>query len=232
MGTLHILQSSLPYFQSNGIAGRYLIFSSTAGALGVPGLSGYCATKYAVEGLVESLMYEVHDDGIKMTLVEPGFLRDDDQDDPTSQTEQRPPSSSFAPRIKRYGHFEVKSQPSAAYASLSSPAGHAQRIFQWLDRRQPTSAVKSAELVWQLAHCSYPPLRLILGNYAVESIRDRLRCITEEIEDWKFLSFPEEEGTRFYDEDQMDQDLEDDEGQDDGEDGLDSSQEDIMESPS
>ncbi|TDZ30062.1 1,2-dihydroxy-3-keto-5-methylthiopentene dioxygenase [Colletotrichum trifolii] len=44
MGTLNIIQASLPYFrQQNG--GRYLIFSSTSGALGVPGLGPYCATK-------------------------------------------------------------------------------------------------------------------------------------------------------------------------------------------
>lgn len=51
-------------------------------------------------------------------------------------------------------------------------------------------AVKCAELVWQLGHCSYPPLRLLLGSYAIESIRDRLRSITEELEDWKHLHFP------------------------------------------
>ncbi len=56
--------------------------------------------------------------------------------------------------------------------------------------RQPTSAVKCAELVWQLAHCSYPPLRLLLGSYAIESIRDRLRSVTEELEDWKHLNYP------------------------------------------
>ena len=37
MGTLNIIQLSLPYFRGRG-AGRYLIFSSTSGALGVPGL--------------------------------------------------------------------------------------------------------------------------------------------------------------------------------------------------
>ena len=62
-------------------------------------------------------------------------------------------------------------------------------MVQWLGERQPTSAVKAAELVWQLGHCSFPPLRLLLGSFAVESVRDRLRCVTEEIEDWRFLSF-------------------------------------------
>jgi hypothetical protein len=63
-------------------------------------------------------------------------------------------------------------------------------MVQWLGDKQPTSAVKCAELVWQLGHCSYPPLRLLLGSYAIESIRDRLRSIIEELEDWKHLHFP------------------------------------------
>ena len=194
-GTLHILQSSLPYFRKQKIPGRYLIYSSTAGALGVPGLAGYCATKYAVEGLIESMLYEVHCFDIKVTLVEPGHVRDDEPEGsiriPVNQPQEQHPSNpgSTAPRIKRYGHFAVKPNPSPPYNNPTSPSGHARRVFQWLDSHQPTSAVRSAELVWQLAHCSYPPLRLLLGNYAVESIRDRLKCVTEEIEDWKFLSF-------------------------------------------
>ena len=197
-GTLHILQLSLPYFRTNKIPGRYLIYSSTAGALGVPGLSGYCATKYAVEGLIESMLYEIHCFNIKVTLVEPGHVQNDDMDSNVHLPDVRSPEQPLAtqgaspPPIKRYGHFSVKPNPSPPYNNQTSPSGHAKRVFQWLDTQQPTSAVRSAELVWQLAHCSYPPLRLLLGNYAVESIRDRLKCVTEEIEDWKFLSFAAE----------------------------------------
>jgi short-subunit dehydrogenase len=64
MGALNIIQLSLPYFREAG-AGRYLIFSSTSGALGVPGLGPYCATKYAVEGLIEAMLYEVDAFNIK-----------------------------------------------------------------------------------------------------------------------------------------------------------------------
>ncbi|KAL2156107.1 hypothetical protein VTH82DRAFT_852 [Thermothelomyces myriococcoides] len=175
MGTLHIVQASLPYFrQQNG--GRYLIFSSTSGALGVPGLGPYCATKYAVEGLIEAMLYEVDSFNIKATLVEPGLVR---RDEPDSTTNPLP----------TWGHFLIK-PASEAYSHATSPALHAKRMVQWLGDRQPTSAVKCAELVWQLAHCSYPPLRLLLGSYAIESIRDRLRSVTEELEDWKHLNFP------------------------------------------
>ncbi|TKA28942.1 hypothetical protein B0A50_03353 [Salinomyces thailandicus] len=231
MGTLNIIQLSLPYFRSRAhtrsnpddTAGRYLIFSSTSGALGVPGLGPYCATKYATEGLIESMLYEIDTFGIKATLVEPGHMRLDEPtglDDkapsataPTTTTaaawvssspsstepqlqqlqqqsqQSQQPQQHQPVKLRRYGHFFVK-KPSPPYDTPTAPAGHAKRVVQWLADRQPTSAVKSAELVWQLGHCRYPPLRLLLGSFAVESIRDRLKSITEEIEDWKHLHFP------------------------------------------
>ncbi|KAF2669047.1 NAD(P)-binding protein [Microthyrium microscopicum] len=171
-GTLNVLAVSLPHFRAQQ-AGRYLIFSSTAGALGVPGLGPYCAAKFAVEGLLESMLYEVDVFNIKATLVEPGHMRLDEPD-----------TASMG--IKNYSAFKVKA-PSEPYAHANAPAGHAQRMVRWLVDRQPVSTVRSAELVWQLAHCSYPPLRLLLGAYAVESIRDRLRCIIEEVRLFKLL---------------------------------------------
>ncbi|KAK0810888.1 1,2-dihydroxy-3-keto-5-methylthiopentene dioxygenase [Friedmanniomyces endolithicus] len=209
LGTLNIIQLSLPYFRhlstsqpttSNSTpannAGRYLIFSSTSGALGVPGLGPYCATKYATEGLIESMLYEVDTFGIKATLVEPGHMR---LDEPTGLDDSAFTATPHQPtgpgvhqnmtKLARYGHFLVK-KPSPPYDTPTAPAGHAGRVVQWLADRQPTSAVKSAELVWQLGHCRFPPLRLLLGSFAVESVRDRLRSVIEEIEDWKHLHFP------------------------------------------
>lgn len=180
-GTLNIIQLSLPYFRErfteSGEGGRYLIFSSTSGALGVPGLGPFCATKYAVEGLIESMLCEVDAFNIKATLVEPGHVR---RDEPGTST-----------TLPTFGHFSI-TPASEPYATATAPAGHAKRMVQWLGERQPTSVVKAAELVWQLGHCSFPPLRLLLGSFAVESVRDRLRCVIEEIEDWKFLSFGED----------------------------------------
>ncbi|KAF7545923.1 hypothetical protein G7Z17_g8808 [Cylindrodendrum hubeiense] len=175
MGTVHIIHATLPYFRrQNG--GRYLILSSTSGALGVPGLGPYCATKYAVEGLIEAMLYETDAFNIKATLIEPGHVRRDEPETPNNP-------------LPTWGHFLIK-PASEAYGHATSPALHAKRMVQWLGDRQPTSAVKCAELIWQLAHCSYPPLRLLLGSYAIESIRDRMRSVTEELEDWKHLNFP------------------------------------------
>lgn len=180
-GILNIIQLSLPYFRIRQ-SGRYLIFSSTSGALGVPGLASYCATKYATEAIVESMLYEVDAYDIKATLVAPGPLRDDAQDasDPTWQTISRKLAVPLDSSTQAYRHFLIK-PPSAPYDDVDAPAQHASKTARWLSGNQPTSAQKSAEVLWQLGHCKYPPLRLLLGSYAVESIRDRLRCITEEV---------------------------------------------------
>ena len=183
MGTLNIIQLSLAHFRQRQ-SGRYLMMSSTSGALGVPGLGPYCASKYAVEGLIESMLYEVEQFGIRATLVEPSHLRLDDRHELPKGAEAKLPI---------FGHFKVKAA-SPPYQGKDSPSAHAKRVLIWMGEKQPTSAVKSAELIWQLGHCSYPPLRLLLGTYAVESIRDRLKCVIEEIEDWKHLHFPAVEG--------------------------------------
>lgn len=202
MGTLNIIQLSLPYFREQQ-GGRYVIFSSTSGALGVPGLGPYCATKYAVEGLIESMLYEVDGFGIKATLVVGGHMRRDELSDevealkdgtwrthlPRGHMKSESGSSGLPDtHLKPFQHFHIK-PASAPYAGATSPAGHFKRMLQWIGDNQPTSAIRSAELIWQLGHCSFPPLRLLLGSYAVESIRDRLRSIIEEIEDWKHLGF-------------------------------------------
>lgn len=148
------------------------------------------------------MLYEVDGFGIKATLVEPGHVRLEDRQaftdasQPLTDVPQRPRSSSLQKTSTptRFGHFHIQGHTSAAYDTTTSPSGHAKRTFIWFDKRQPTSAARSAELVWQLGHCSYPPLRLLLGNYAVESVRDRLRCVIEEIEEWRWLNFPGEEG--------------------------------------
>lgn len=197
MGTLNIIQSSLAYFRERE-AGRYIICSSTSGALGVPGHGPYCATKYAVEGLVESMLYEVDQFNIKLTLVISGHLRRDETRqlsalDSSQQASNGDKAAVDPTANKAYNHFRIL-RPSSHYAAPDSPASHAQRIIQWFGNSQPTSTLKAAELIWQLGHCSYPPLRFLIGSFAVESIRDRLKSIIEEIEDWKELHFPPVEG--------------------------------------
>lgn len=71
---IRVTQAVLPVMrkrQSGGIVN----ISSGAGRFGYPGGSAYVSTKFAVEGLSESLAYEVYPFGIKVVVVEPGFVR-------------------------------------------------------------------------------------------------------------------------------------------------------------
>jgi short-subunit dehydrogenase len=49
--------------------------SSVAGRFGLPTQSAYVSTKFAIEGLSESIAYELEPFGIKILLVEPGAIR-------------------------------------------------------------------------------------------------------------------------------------------------------------
>ncbi|KAF3273213.1 hypothetical protein TWF970_009249 [Orbilia oligospora] len=173
MGLFNIMHLTIPYFRKRK-EGRYIIFSSTSGFLGLPGLGGYCGSKWAVEGFVESLMYELELSNIKVSLIITGLAK---RDEPTQDTHGQ---------IPNWAHFLITT-PSAPYAGVTSPANHARRMVQWIQDKQITSGLKVAEMVWELAHCQNPPLRLLLGQHAVESMRDRLRFTLEEIEDWKHL---------------------------------------------
>lgn len=158
-GTLNMIQLSLPHFRERR-SGRYLIFSSTSGALGVPGLGPYCASKYAVEGLMESMLYEVDSFNIKGTLVEPGHMRRDDVGDLVSNTATMPSNEhNLASPLPLYGHFFVK-QPSEPYNTPTAPAAHARRMLMWLGDKQPASAVKAPIWFgsWAIApilHCDW-----------------------------------------------------------------------------
>jgi NAD(P)-dependent dehydrogenase (short-subunit alcohol dehydrogenase family) len=56
-------------------SGRIINIGSGNGVLGFPGISAYVSTKFAVEGLSEAIAYELEPFGIKVILIEPGFIR-------------------------------------------------------------------------------------------------------------------------------------------------------------
>ncbi|MCU0649257.1 MAG: SDR family NAD(P)-dependent oxidoreductase [Gemmatimonadaceae bacterium] len=71
IGVLHLTQAVLPVMREQG-TGHIIMISSVGGVVAFPNLGGYHASKWALEGLTESLSQEVADFGIRTTLVEPG----------------------------------------------------------------------------------------------------------------------------------------------------------------
>lgn len=75
-GTWNVLRATLPGLRAAG-TGHIINISSILGLLSLPGWGLYCAGKFAIEGLSESLAAEVADLGIKVSIVEPGYFNTD-----------------------------------------------------------------------------------------------------------------------------------------------------------
>jgi NAD(P)-dependent dehydrogenase (short-subunit alcohol dehydrogenase family) len=73
-GIIKLIQSVLPRMRKQGY-GRIINISSLAGRIGFPLSSAYVSSKFALEGLVESLRYELQPLGIHVCLIEPGVIK-------------------------------------------------------------------------------------------------------------------------------------------------------------
>jgi NAD(P)-dependent dehydrogenase (short-subunit alcohol dehydrogenase family) len=73
-GLVRTTQAVLPIMRRQK-SGKIVNISSGAGRFGFPGSSAYVSTKFAVEGLSESMSYELEPFGIKVVIVEPGVIR-------------------------------------------------------------------------------------------------------------------------------------------------------------
>jgi len=92
-GALWVLQAALPVMRSQR-SGHLITVTSEGGVRAYPGIAAYHASKWAVEGLVQSLAQEVRDLGIHVTNIEPGPYA-------TGWLE----SSRHSPRIPAYDHL-------------------------------------------------------------------------------------------------------------------------------
>jgi NAD(P)-dependent dehydrogenase (short-subunit alcohol dehydrogenase family) len=147
-GTLWVVQAALPILRRQG-SGHILITSSLAGIITFPTAGVYNASKWAVEGLGETLAAEVADFGIKVTLVEPGGY----------DTDWRGNSSTHLATMPEYERLRDRLKAAAGTRKLGNPAATGEAILRIVDT--PT-----------------PPLRLFLGEFnlgiAQKQYADRL----------------------------------------------------------
>jgi NAD(P)-dependent dehydrogenase (short-subunit alcohol dehydrogenase family) len=72
-GTMSVVRAVLPVMR-NARRGRIVITTSVAGRMGSMSISGYCSSKFAVEGFAECLAQEMAPFGIRISLLEPGLV--------------------------------------------------------------------------------------------------------------------------------------------------------------
>ena len=133
IGMVRVLRAALPLLRKQG-SGHILGVSSGLGITALPLIGFYCATKWAVEALHESLAQEVKSFGIRVTLVEPGAYATDFGK-----------SAEIAGALEPYAEFRRQ--------FLTRLAN--------LERGDPEA---TSEAVLKLVDADDPPLRLGLGN--------------------------------------------------------------------
>jgi len=137
-------------------SGAIVNISSVGGFIGFPGTGYYPATKFAVEGLSESLSKEVAPFGIRVLIVEPGPFRTD-----------------FAGRSIRSAQ-----RPIEAYADTAIAR---RRMIQGRSGAEVGDPVRAVEAIIAAVESPNPPLRLPLGNFAYDQIRAEIEAVRKEI---------------------------------------------------
>ena len=99
-GLIRTTQAVLPIMRKQR-SGTIVNISSGAGRFGFPGGSAYVSTKFAVEGLSESMSYELEPFGIKVVIVEPGVIRTNFADGLVVAKKAQDPNSPYSQIIQK-----------------------------------------------------------------------------------------------------------------------------------
>ncbi|MDB5973402.1 MAG: short-chain dehydrogenase protein [Nevskia sp.] len=161
-GAVSVIKAVLPYMRQRR-RGHIINITSMGGLITFPGLAYYHGSKFALEGISETLAKEVKGFGIAVTAVEPGGFRTD-----------------WA------GRSMVRVPRSIAdYDAMFAPmrAAREQR-----SGKQNGDPAKAAQAILQLIEAKEPPLHLPLGEDAVQGIRDKIALLQRELDAWEQVS--------------------------------------------
>jgi NAD(P)-dependent dehydrogenase (short-subunit alcohol dehydrogenase family) len=161
-GLSRMIHAALPGMRKRR-KGFIINFSSIGGLRSLPAIGYYNATKFAVEGLSESLWQEVEPLGIKVMLVEPSGFRTDWAGRSANESKQT---------IEDY----------------AATAGALRRQFRANDGKQPGDPVLAAHAIVKAAEHPNPPHHLLLGNDAYELATAKLEDLRKEFSAWEAVS--------------------------------------------
>ena len=162
IGSMQVIRAVLPALRTQG-GGRILQVSSEGGQLAYPGFSVYHATKWGIEGFIESVAQEVAPFGIEFTIVEPG------------------------PTRTNFGASKVSPPPLPVYAQ--TPAGEIRRALENGTFAARGDAARIAEVMAESVERRPAPRRLTLGTETYGRVHAALTGRLAELEQQKQIAF-------------------------------------------
>ncbi|HEX5294481.1 MAG TPA: oxidoreductase [Streptosporangiaceae bacterium] len=156
-GPAALIRAVLPHMRARR-SGAIVQLSSIGGQLSYAGFAAYSATKFAIEGMSEALADEVRPLGIKVLIVEPGAFRTALFDNITA-----------SPQIADY----------------ADTVGATRQMTQTGNGTQPGDPARAAAAILAALDADPVPLRLPLGDDAVDGILGHLDAVRAEVVTWE-----------------------------------------------
>jgi NAD(P)-dependent dehydrogenase (short-subunit alcohol dehydrogenase family) len=163
VGPMNVTRAVLPVMRKQR-SGNVVTISSTAGIVGQEFCSAYAASKFGLEGWMESLRFEVEPFGIRTTIVEPGFFR-------TTLLEKE--STTYAElSIDDYAERTAQTRP--AWEAMSG--------------KQGGDPAKLAKALVTIVAEEQPPLRWVAGADAVATVEQKANELLAQVDAYRDLS--------------------------------------------
>lgn len=162
-GLAEVTRAFLPFMRARR-RGHIFNTSSSGGYAASPGFAFYAASKFAVEGYSEALAQELDAFGIRVTILEPGSTR-----------------TNFAGSSLRKPARQI-----AAYADTAVTLTTTRMAAR--DGTQPGDPKRIAEVLIRLANEPEPPMRIPLGEDAVQRLEAKVATVAAEFRKWKPVS--------------------------------------------
>jgi NAD(P)-dependent dehydrogenase (short-subunit alcohol dehydrogenase family) len=162
-GPMNVTRAVLPVMRAQR-SGLVVAISSTAGIVGQEFCAAYAASKFGVEGWIESLTAELAPFGIRTMVVEPGFFR----------TELLTPESTNYAESTIDDYAERTEQTVAVWNSMNGQQGG--------------DPAKLANALVQLAGQDEPPLRFVAGADAIATVEQKAKDLLAQADAYRELS--------------------------------------------
>jgi NAD(P)-dependent dehydrogenase (short-subunit alcohol dehydrogenase family) len=158
-GAIRVMKAVLPIMRKQQGGGIIVNISSMGGRIGFPFGTAYHGTKFALEGISESLRYETEPFGIKVILIEPGVIR-----------------TNFS---SNYRIGQKAADPSSPYLSILQAM---QKAFQRYSGQETTPPEEVAKVILKAVTSDNPEIRYVVGNDAIQLMEAKKRMSDLEFE--------------------------------------------------
>ena len=161
-GAVAMIKAVLPQMRERR-TGHIVNITSMAGLAALPGIAYYCGSKFALEGISESLAQEVAPFGVQVTALAPGSFR-----------------TEWAGRSMVRANRQI-----ADYDAVFDPIREARKAKSGHQAGDP---VKAAQVLLELVDAEKAPLHLVLGSDALRLVRKRNDAFGAELDLWEPVS--------------------------------------------